>query len=84
MPIKKNLSLISIGKSKGIRLSKTVIEKYTIQDTIELIFEKDYIILQPKTSARVGWERAFKKMHEKGDDKLLMDNVFEDETFEDC
>jgi len=41
MPIKKNLSLISIGKSKGIRLSKTVIEKYNIQDTIELIFEKD-------------------------------------------
>ncbi len=79
-----NIPLISIGKSKGIRLSKTVIEKYNIQDTIELIFENDYIILQPKTSARAGWERAFKKMHEKGDDKLLMDNIFEDETFEDC
>jgi antitoxin MazE len=84
MPIKKNLSLISIGKSKGIRLSKTLIEKYYIQDTIELIFEEDYIILKPKTSARAGWERAFKKMHEKGDDKIIMEDIFEDETFEDC
>ena len=47
-----DVSLISIGNSKGIRLSKTLIEKYNIQDTIELILEKGFIILKPKTSAR--------------------------------
>ncbi|MCB0819493.1 MAG: AbrB/MazE/SpoVT family DNA-binding domain-containing protein [Bacteroidetes bacterium] len=77
-----NVSLISIGNSKGIRLSKTVIEKYNIQDTMELILEKDYIILKPKSPARKGWEKAFKKMHEMGDDKSLMSDVFEDEHFE--
>lgn len=77
-----DISLISIGNSKGIRLSKTVIEKYNIQDTIELILEKDYMILKPKSSARKGWEKAFKKMHENGDDKLLIDNVFDDENLE--
>ena len=77
-----DVSLISIGNSKGIRLSKTLIEKYNFQDAIELILEKDYIILKPKVSARKGWEKSFKKMHENGDDKSLMADVFEDENFE--
>jgi antitoxin MazE len=76
------VSLISIGNSKGIRLSKTLIEKYNIQDTLELILEKGYIILKPKAKARKGWEKAFKKMRENGDDKLLIADVFENENFE--
>lgn len=77
-----DVSLISIGNSKCIPLSKTLIEKYNIQDTIELILEKEFIILKPKTSARKGWEKSFKKMHDNSDDKLLMKNAFKDENFE--
>ena len=77
-----DVSVISIGNSKGIRLSKTLLEKYNIQDTVELVLEKNYIILKPKSQPRKGWEKAFKKMHENGDDKLLMNDVFEDENFE--
>ena len=77
-----DISIIPIGNSKGIRLNKTLIEKYNITDTVELILEKEYIILKPKASARKGWEKSFKKMHENGDDKLLMSDVFEDENFE--
>jgi len=77
-----DVSLISIGNSKGIRLSKTILEKYNIQDSIELILEKGYIILKPKTTARKGWEKSFKKMHENGDDNQLMTDVFNDESFE--
>jgi antitoxin MazE len=47
-----------------------------------LILEKDHIILKPKTAARKGWDKAFKKMHANGDDKLLMSDVFGDETFD--
>ena len=76
------LSIINIGNSKGIRLSKTILEKYNIHDKIEVILEKGFIVLKPKTEPRVGWEKAFQKMHENGDDQLLMNDVFEDETFE--
>jgi antitoxin MazE len=76
------ISVIAIGNSKGIRLTKTLIEKYNIKDTVELILEKGYIILKPKTIPRKGWEKSFKKMHENGDDKSLMADVFEDENFE--
>lgn len=76
------LSVINIGNSKGIRLSKTILEKYSINDKIELILEKGYIILKPKAEPRKGWDNAFKKMHENGDDQFLIDDLFEDENFE--
>jgi len=76
------ISVIPIGNSKGIRLTKTLIEKYNIKDTVELILEKGYIILKPKTVPRKGWEKSFKKMHENGDDKMLVTDVFEDENFD--
>lgn len=31
---------------------------------------------------REKWEVAFKMMHENGDDQLLIQDVFEDEVFE--
>ncbi|OFY20151.1 MAG: MazF family transcriptional regulator [Bacteroidetes bacterium GWF2_33_38] len=77
-----DISIVKIGNSKGIRLSKTLIEKYNIKDTVELILEKGYIILKPKANPRKGWEKAFKKMHENKDDKHLMSDIFEDENFE--
>ncbi len=76
------VSIISIGNSKGIRLSKALIEKYNLTDKVELILEKGYIILKPKAAPRAGWENAFQKMHDSGDDNLLIDDVFEDENGE--
>jgi antitoxin MazE len=76
------ISVINIGNSKGIRLSKTILEKYKIGDKIELILEKGRIILKPKPEPRKNWDKAFKKMHQLGDDKLLIDDVFENEFFE--
>jgi antitoxin MazE len=77
-----DISVISIGNSKGIRLTKTLIEKYNIKDTVELILEKGYIILKPKQTPRKGWEKAFKKMNENGDDVLLINDIFEDENLD--
>ena len=76
-----DLSVISIGNSKGIRLAKTILDKYNIKDKVELVLEHSYIIIKAKSSPRTGWEKSFKKMHENGDDNLLMNDVFEDENF---
>ena len=77
-----DISVIPIGNSKGIRLSKTLLDKYNIKDTVELILEKEYIIIKPKSAPRKGWEKSFKKMHKNGDDKTLMADIFEDENLE--
>ena len=76
------VSIIKIGNSKGFRLSKTILERYNITDKMELILEKEQIILRPIPEPRKGWDNAFQKMHENNDDQLLLDDVFEDENFE--
>lgn len=76
------VSIIKIGNSKGLRLTKAILEKYNITDKIELILEKGQIILRPISEPRKGWDKAFQKMHENGDDQLLIDDVFEDENLE--
>ena len=32
---------------------------------------------------REGWEEAFKRMHEKGEDELIGDDVLDDDLWED-
>ena len=76
------VSIVRIGNSKGIRLSKTILEKYNLKDRVEMILDKGQIILKPISKPRKGWEKAFKKMAENGDDKLYFDDVFEDENLE--
>ncbi len=76
------ISVINIGNSKGIRLPKSILEQYNITDTLELILEKGKIILMPKAKPRKGWGQAFKEMHLNGDDKLLVNDVFDDEKLD--
>ena len=76
------VSVIQVGNSKGIRLSKTLLDKYQITDKVELILENDYIILKPVAEPRKNWEEAFAEMHRNGDDRLLIDSVFEDENWD--
>ena len=74
--------IIKIGNSKGLRLSKTLLEQYNIKDKVELVLKEGYIILRPLEEPRQGWEEAFSEMHEQGDDQPLIDDVFEDEDLE--
>jgi antitoxin MazE len=74
------VSVVKIGNSKGIRFSKTILEKYNIKDKVDLILEKGQIIIKPLSKPRKGWEEAFKEMSENKDDKLLFNDVFEDEN----
>ncbi|MEN8226179.1 MAG: AbrB/MazE/SpoVT family DNA-binding domain-containing protein [Bacteroidota bacterium] len=74
------VSVIKIGNSKGLRLSKAIIEQYNIKDKVELILEKGYMIIKPVAAPRENWEAAFKRMHQEGDDHLLIDDVFDDEN----
>lgn len=76
------IPIINIGNSKGIRLSKTILKRYNISSSVELVLEKDHLTILPKSEPRKGWDLAFMEMSKNGDDQLLMDDVFEDENFE--
>jgi len=72
--------IIKIGNSKGLRLSKTILEKYDIGDAVNMRMEENYIIIEPISKPRSNWSKSFKEMHKNGHDELLIDDIFEEET----
>jgi antitoxin MazE len=76
------VSVVKIGNSRGIRFSKTIIERYNIRDTVEMILDKGHITIKPLSRPRKGWDKAFIEMHANGDDKLIMPDIFEEENLE--
>jgi antitoxin MazE len=76
------ISVVKIGNSRGIRFSKTIIERYNIRETVELIMEKGQFIIKPLAKPREGWEKAFMDMHANGDDKLIIPDIFKEENLE--
>ena len=74
--------MIRIGNSKGIRLSKELLKRYNINDTIEVILQQGHIVLKPISAPRKGWNEAFSQMAEQGDDATLIPDVLTDEEFE--
>jgi antitoxin MazE len=66
--------IVPIGNSRGIRIPKAILEQCRIEDEVELQTEGDRIIISPvKSLARQGWDQAFKKMRERDEDRLLVD-----------
>jgi antitoxin MazE len=55
------IKLITIGNSKGIRLSNTWIKQYQMKDEIELTLLKDGILLKPANEPRADWDERFLK-----------------------
>jgi len=76
------VALINVGNSKGIILSKTILEKYGFVEKIELVMKQDHLELLPLKPPRQGWDKAFKEMHERGEDRLLDDDVLDDDLWE--
>ena len=70
---------------KQYTLTTTIKEEIFSDDIVEkigMILEEDKIILQAPKNPRDGWEKYFMQMHENGDDKLFINDVFDDENFE--
>lgn len=63
--------LIRIGNSRGVRIPKALIEESGLTDQVELVLQGDEIILRSPDETRSGWDKAFKKMADRGDDILL-------------
>jgi len=76
-------SVVQIGNSRGIRLPKSIIHELKIKDKVELILNKDELIIKGvKKRPRQSWDEAFVKMHEDRADKLLLSENIDNETFE--
>jgi antitoxin MazE len=63
--------IVKIGNSRGIRIPKILLEQSGLHDEVELEVRKNQLVIKPKRSIREGWESAFRRMAENGDDQLL-------------
>ena len=67
--------VIKIGNSQGLRIPKPILEQTGIMDDVEIEVEKNKIIIRPVKNVREGWDAAFKKMSQRGDDALLINET---------
>ena len=75
--------LVSIGNSKGVRIPAALLRQYNISDNVELIPDRDSIILRPVArKTREGWDAAFAQMHQRGDDMPLLEDTIDLEEWE--
>lgn len=77
------LSIIQIGNSRGIRLPKSILEQCHIKNHVEVEVQDEKITIRPLKKPREGWAEQMKLMHERGEDKLLIPDVFDDDSTED-
>ena len=67
--------IIRIGNSQGIRIPKTMLEQVGFKEDVELEVKKDQIIIKAAKKVREGWGKAFQEMANRGDDKLLDEEI---------
>jgi len=72
-----NIKLIKIGNSRGIRIPNTILKQYEINNELDLEIIDGRLILKPIKKVRKGWDKAFKKMHQLGDDKLTINDTID-------
>ncbi len=78
---------LTITDEQANRLEERAAERHlslqeSVQDIIKQSLERPVFLPQLHHKPREGWAEAFQQMHENGDDTLLIDDVFDDETFE--
>jgi antitoxin MazE len=80
-------SIVRIGNSQGIRIPKVVLEQTRLHGEVDLEVKDEKIIISPIKKPRQDWDRQFKLMAERGDDKLIDSEVvsltsFDEEEWE--
>ncbi|KAA3602279.1 MAG: AbrB/MazE/SpoVT family DNA-binding domain-containing protein [Candidatus Scalindua sp. AMX11] len=76
----KNIKLIPIGNSKGIRLPKEIIQKYGFSESVVLEEREEGVLLHRKDGNKLSWEDTFKAMSDEKEnwnefDITLMDGL---------
>lgn len=76
-------NIIKIGNSKGVILPTEVLQELqlSLKSKVNISIEGDSIVI--KAEPRQGWAEAAKQAHSKGDDEILLPDVFVDEDLSD-
>jgi len=82
----KEIKLVPIGNSKGIRIPKTLIEKHSLNDSLLLEETESGLLIRNKEDGKLSWQDTYKAMANEKEDwndfgTTLLDGL-EDDDFE--
>jgi antitoxin MazE len=64
----RDVKLIPIGNSKGIRLPKVLLQKYGWSDSLVLEETEEGIFLRKKEGGKLSWEETYRAMAAEAED----------------
>jgi antitoxin MazE len=83
----RDIKLISIGNSKGIRIPKILLQKYCFGDSLLLEETEQGLLLRKKNDQKISWEETYKAMAAEQEDWRDLDiallDGLEDANFDD-
>jgi antitoxin MazE len=77
--------IVRIGNSRGIRVSKSMLDHAQLPEEVELQAEPGRLVVRPARGPRAGWAMAARAMRSAGEDRLLdapTRTKFDDEEWE--
>jgi antitoxin MazE len=63
--------IIKVGNSRGIRLPKALLDAGGLETEVELVLQKNGILIRASKSPRKGWDEHAMRLHGTGLDRLL-------------
>lgn len=81
----RDIKLVPIGNSKGVRIPKSLLQKYGLDNSLLLEETDRGLLLLKKEDSKLSWENTYKAManekeHWDDFDATLLDGI-EDEDF---
>ena len=64
----RDIKLVSIGNSKGIRIPKVLLQKYCFGDTLLLEETEQGLLLRKKNDPKISWEETYRAMAAEEED----------------
>ena len=74
----KEIKLVPIGNSKGIRLPKTLLEKYGWDDSLLLEETEQGLLLHSAESDKLSWKETYRAMAAEAEDWSDLDATVAD------
>ncbi len=82
----RDIKLVPIGNSKGVRLPKTLLQKYGLNNTLLLEETDRGLLLRKKEGNKLSWEDTYKAMADEKEDwddfDATLNDGLEDEGLE--
>lgn len=76
--VAREVKLIAIGNSQGIRLPKVLLRKYGWSGSLVLEEREDRIVLHGKEGSKLSWEDTYRAMARENEDWSDLDSTVAD------